>query len=306
MKRIAIRRLAAGVLFGALVAGAPMSAAAHPELIEAGVTELDQIHEVSKFRSGAGHNFSYMDHPDCEVEIPYFFANDSSEPASSMKHYFVPYPEFKGDQATVPIYAPIDGEIFRVTEEVNTEDTSRVNKRVEIIAEEDPAYLVVLFHMKLDDAYPQILNDWPAVCWPEGAPGLPEAHQDDDDDYETSTVSAGDLIGYADMRLSNDFDVAVMYSEETGERTWISLFDLMPDSLFAAYEARGAAREEMQFSKAEREADPIDDWGGRNDDYWVTLSEPLPEPRFGLLAALVSLALLRRRSLGALPPDGRG
>jgi hypothetical protein len=306
MKRIATQQLAAGVLFGALVAGAPMNAAAHPELIEAGVTDLDQIHEVSKFRSGAGHNFSYMAHPDCEVEIPYFFANDASEPASSMKHYFTPYPEFKGDQATVPIYAPIDGEIFRVTEEVNTDDTSRVNKRVEIIAEEDPAYLVVLFHMKLDDAYPQILNDWPAVCWPEGAPGLPEAHQDDDDDYETSTVSAGDLLGYADMRLSNDFDVAVMYSEETGERTWISLFDLMPDSLFAAYEARGAAREEMQFSKAEREADPIDDWGGRNDDYWVTLSEPLPEPRFGLLAVLISLALLRRRSLGASSPDGRG
>ena len=42
MKRIAIRRLATGVLFGALVAGAPMNAAAHPELIEAGVTDLDQ------------------------------------------------------------------------------------------------------------------------------------------------------------------------------------------------------------------------------------------------------------------------
>ena len=102
-------------------------------------------------------------------------------------------------------------------------------------------------------------------------------------------MSAGDFLGYADMRMANDFDIAVLYAPRqriaadpdlcdfistewcedhygdfTGDLYWISLFDLMPDSVFAAYETREcASREAMQFSKAEREADPIDDWGGR-------------------------------------------
>ena len=237
----------------------------------------------------------------CSIEIPFFYANDASEPASSMKHYFTPYPESKGDQATVPVYAPFDGEIFRVTEEVNTEDTSRVNKRVEILSADDDQYIVVFFHINLSDTYPQILNDWPEVCWPEDAPGLPEAHQEDDLDYETTSVSAGDFLGYADMRMANDFDIAVLYSTESGNHYWTSLFDLMPDSVFAAYETRGASREAMQFSKAEREADPIDDWGGRNDDYWVTLTEPVPEPRFGLVAVIGALGWLRRRKARSIP-----
>ncbi len=271
-------------------------ALAHPELVETDITRLDQIYEISRFRSGAGHDFSYMEPPECGVEIPYFFATDATEPASSMKHYFAPYEGFKGDQTTVPVYAPFDGEIFRVTEEVNTDDASYVNQRVEILSADNSDYLVVFFHINLSDRYPQILNDWPEACWPEGAPGLPEAHQEDDVYYETATVLAGEFLGYADMRTANDFDVAVLYATESGDRYWTSLFDLMPDSIFAEYEARGANRAGMTFSKAEREADPIEEWGGRNDEDWVTLAEPVPEPHFGFLAALGALAWLRRRA----------
>jgi hypothetical protein len=75
----------------------------------------------------------------------------------------------------------------------------------------------------------------------------------------------------------------------------------MPDSIFAAYETRGASREAMQFSKAEREVDPIDDSGGRNDDDWVTLTEPVPEPRFELVAVIGGLRWLQRRKARSMP-----
>ena len=90
----------------------------HPELVESHVTNPNMIHEISKFRSGAGHDFSY----DASFAYAgeYFSATDASEPGSSMKHYFAPYDTYKGDQATVPVYAPLDGVLTRVTDETHS------------------------------------------------------------------------------------------------------------------------------------------------------------------------------------------
>ena len=67
----------------------------HPELVESHVTNPNMIHEISKFRSGAGHDFSY----DASFAYAgeYFSATDASEPDSSMKHSFAPYDTYKGD-----------------------------------------------------------------------------------------------------------------------------------------------------------------------------------------------------------------
>ena len=97
-----------------------------------------------------------------------------------------------------------------------------------------------------------------------------------DDDYVTTSIQAGDRLGYADMRDSNDFDVAVLLTQPDGERVWISYFALMPDGLFARYAARGVTRALLEISKAQREADPITSWGGRNDDDWIALGAPVP------------------------------
>lgn len=256
-------------------------AASHPTLVSSRLTNLAMIEEISKFRSGAGHDFSY------DASFP-FGASDSTEPASSMKHYLAPYSAWSGDQSTVPVYAPFAGEIVRVTDEDNG---SSVNKRVEIESSMNAAYLLILFHLKLDDDYPQILNDWPVEFWP--------AHQPDDSSYTTTTVAAGDLLGYADMRTAHDFDVAVLWTDSDGSAYWISYFDLMPDALFEAYEQRGATRPELTISKADRIATPVTWWGGLNLDDWVVLSRTVPIApwlRAPLLIAVLLVAAGRLRS----------
>lgn len=256
--------------------------AAHPELVSRDVTNLGFIEEISKFRSGAGHDFSY------DATFP-FGSTDSTEPPSSMKHYFAPYEKHNGDQSTVPVYAPVAGQITRVT---NEGSGSAVNKRVEIESSVDPNYTLVLFHIDLGTDYPQILNDWPAEFWPD--------HQEDDTDYSTVIVTPGDLLGYADMRDSHDFDVAVLFEDTDGSRYWISYFDIMPDSVFSAYTTRGVERSQLTISKADRFLVPVDWWGGRNDEDWVTLAEPVPldswmAPVMASLLGLFGIAMLFRR-----------
>jgi len=242
------------------------------------------IEEISKFRSGAGHDFSY------DATFP-FGATDATEPASSMKHYFAPWATYSGDRSTVPVYAPFAGEITRVTEETNGAIT---NKRVEIQSSMAPDYLLVIFHIDLDEDYPQIWNDWPAHLWP--------AHQPDDTTYVTRTVAAGDLLGYADMRSAHDFDVAVLWTDTDGSRYWVSYFDLVPDSLFTAYEARGVAHSSLKISRAERLATPVTWWGGRNDDDWVLLAASAPVPPFALALTAGTLGGLAARRLRRATP----
>jgi len=280
----------------AWLAGTARAFTVHPELVEADVTDLDLTFEISRFRSGAGHDFSYFREvvpPEVMAVIDgidNFFATDMAEPESSMKHYYSPYALHKqenGDNKTIPVYAPFAGTITRVTEEVREADTSIVNKRVEITSSYDADYTAVLFHLNLDSAYPQIFNDYPEI------PGI-WAHQADDPTYSTLAVEAGEFLGYADMRSSNDFDVAVLFNDSMDDK-WISLFDLMPDSLFAAYEARGVDRSDTIISKAYRQANPVT-WGLRNDDDWMTLT-PVPEPgALSLIMAAFMCMRPRRRS----------
>ena len=258
------------------------SAAAHPKLLKWPLTEISQLEELSKFRSGAGHDFSY------DAGFP-FGASDSTEPPSSMKHYLAPLSAYSGDRVTVPIYAPLAGEITRVTEETNG---AIINKRVEIVSAEDPSYLLIIFHIDLDEAYPQILDDWPVEFWP--------SHQDDDNSYVTTTVASGDLLGYADMRTAHDFDVAVLWTDTDGERYWVSYFELMPDSLFARFAGRGIQRSHLAFSKVERLAAPVTWWGGRDDEDWISLGMAVPMFSWGPTVLLsFSTVLVGLLGLGA-------
>ncbi|MEE3327061.1 MAG: hypothetical protein VX252_06995 [Myxococcota bacterium] len=261
-------------LFLGLIPTVATSVTAHPELVSSEITDLATIEEISKFRSGAGHDFSY------DATFP-FGSSDSTEPPSSMKHYFAPYAFHNGDQYSVPVYAPFAGEITRVTEESGSWG---VNKRVEIQSATHPEYTLIVFHINLGNDYPQILNDWPIEFWP--------THQEDDADYTTRSVAPGDLLGYADMRDSHDFDIAVLFTDTDDERYWISYFDLMSDALFLNYSSRGLLRSDLSISKADRLLTPVDWWGGRNEDDWVSLVQAVPLDPWVSATAVATLSLL--------------
>ena len=109
-----------------------------PKLITANVMDIDRIYMISKFRSGAGHDYS-----------------DSEESCRSMKHYVntshvetsahtplrsLPTPT----EPNIKIYAPFDGTIESVSEE-----HTPIGKQVRVSSREYPQYRVRLFHIDL-------------------------------------------------------------------------------------------------------------------------------------------------------------
>ena len=251
-----------------------LSKAVHPDLIKTNLTDLHYIEEISKFRSGAGHEFYY------DATFP-FGATDSSEPPSSMKHYLSPYDQYKDTNGTndlIPIYAPFAGSIVRVT---NENCCGHINKRVEIQSLDNSEYTLIIFHINLNETYPQIYNDWPAHLWP--------THLPDDSEYETVSVNAGDLLGYADLRDVNDFDIAVLW-ENGVDRYWISYFELLSTTVEDEYLRRSVSIDELTISRSTRLAEPVTWWGGRNDDDWVLLLTPYRIPAIGNIG-LIALGL---------------
>jgi len=238
------------------------------------ITDLDLIDQVSKFRSGVGHDFSWLRDFDDDTlaavaSIPNFFANDTSEPPSSMKHYFMPLADYRGDQgdgSSIPVYAPFDGTITRVTQEDRDGEGPSAAK-IEITSAVDDRYTAMLFHVNLDALYPSVYNDYPTL-------GEIYTHTEDDSDYSTLSISAGDLLGFAELTSANDFDVAILFSDTTAS-TWMSVFDLMPEDLLQDYDAKGIDSTQLVISKEERLADPLgeDAWGTYSAGDWSVLSQ---------------------------------
>ncbi len=239
----------------------------HPNVMTAEFTDLSMIEEISKFRSGAGHDFSNFgaDMPEgCQVNIGDYFATVTDEPESSMKHYFLPYDEFRGDRSTVPVYAPFDGEITRVSFEESESGTQ--DHRVEFTSKDYPDYIAVIFHIDLVDKAPQALNDFPAEC--------AQNSQADDEEFETKNYTAGELLGYADLRDHSAFDIAILWTREDGGRQWLSMFELLPPWVIDTYYTRGhdgsgKLLDDFSFSKSYRENNAVD-WQTRDDNDWVT------------------------------------
>ena len=238
----------------------------HKNIMSAEFTDLSMIEEISKFRSGAGHDFSNFndDLPDgCDVNIGDYFATVTDEPESSMKHYFLPYDDFRGDMVTVPVYAPFDGEITRVSYEQS--ESGLQNHRVEITSKDHPEYTAVIFHIDLVDKAPQALNDFPSECTQNSEP--------DDEEYETLDFEAGELLGYADLRDHSAFDIAILWTRDDGGRQWISMFELLPPWLVDTYYTRGHdgsgnLLNDFTITKLYRENNTVD-WGARDEFDWV-------------------------------------
>ena len=149
--------------------------------------------------------------------------SDDFESCRSMKHYFVPKPNI--DWSTVKIFSPVNGTIVGIYEEW-------AGKQVHIRSEQYPAFYFVIFHVNLTS--------------PLGI---------------GSKVTAGQQLGtHIGSQTNSDIAVHVKTLEgwKLGGWKFVSYFDVMTDSLFESYQARGlSTRDAVIISKEARDADPL-------------------------------------------------
>jgi hypothetical protein len=143
---------------------------------------------------------------------------DSVESCRSLKHYFEPAAGVVW--SAVRVYSPVDGAVVRTNEEW-------AGAQVHVQSDDYPAFTFILFHVSLSE--PLAVGD---------------------------TVAAGQQLG-THIGTQTMSDVAVGVSTPNGWRL-VSYFDVMTDSVFAAYKARGVtARSDVVISKEARDADPL-------------------------------------------------
>lgn len=201
-----------------------------PILVQADFIDISKIFAISKFRSGAGHDFS-----------------GNGETCRSMKHYYTPQYDASieakstKDPATgrtippqpngiddIDIFSPVDGKIAQIVNE-----TLPVGKQIYIVPDSHPEYTIRLFHV-----YPVQGLKAGALMGSLGG----------------SHVKAGEKIGVIANGQSTDVAVQLGFVKQN----FVSYFDVMPDNIFASYIARGAtSRNDFIISKAERDASPF-------------------------------------------------
>ncbi len=145
--------------------------------------------------------------------------SDDFETCRSMKHYFQPQAEV--DWSTVAIRSPVDGTVIWL-------DEGWAGSQIRIQSSDFPAFYFILFHVNL--AGDLSVGD---------------------------SLEAGQILGthIGDQTMS---DIAVGVNTPTGWKL-LSYFDVMTDTLFAAYQSRGlATRSEAILSQEARDAAPLD------------------------------------------------
>ena len=212
--------LIAGIGFFKLGGGAGSIDIEKPkQFIQAEFIDLSRIGSVSKYRSGAGHDYA---------------AN--GETCRSMKHYFTPItdptnnwrrnstnglPPPPDGKTDIPIYSPVDGKITSVSEE-----QTPIGKQVWIRSDNAPEYKIRLFHIYLSD-------------------GIDSG----------TRVKAGQQIGVIGAQQGTDIAIEGL---APWTKQAVSYFQVLPDNLFRAYIDRGVKnREDFIISASERDANPL-------------------------------------------------
>lgn len=189
-----------------------------PHFVEADITELDKIEEVSKFRSGFGHSFT-----------------DGFEVCRSMKHYFSPYAAYR-ENNLVEIYAPVSGTIISVMDDGHGASVGLTNKAVQIRPDSQPAFTFELFHVDLVSA--QIVTGKRVEAGE--LLGYARMYYEDLDEHATS------------------FDVAVWANTPAGTRLVSYFEVLTDPVFAAYQARGAASRQDFIISQQARDADPLE------------------------------------------------
>ncbi|HVO73247.1 MAG TPA: hypothetical protein VMT35_04435 [Ignavibacteriaceae bacterium] len=102
-----------------------------PKFVVKDFTQLSKIEKISKFRSGAGHDYS-----------------DSYESCRSMKHYYSVYDSFRHNN-TDEIYSPVNGSINSISPDGHGASIGLNNKQIQIRPHDQPAFIIRIFHCDL-------------------------------------------------------------------------------------------------------------------------------------------------------------
>jgi len=169
--------------------------------------------------------------------------SDTFESCRSMKHYF--QPSNTVNWASIQIRSPVAGTVSRLDQERLVGGGTQMR----IISRDFPAFCFILFHVRTN--------------------GLVSVGD---------SVSAGHLLG-THIGTQSMSEIAVGASTPTGWRL-VSYFDVMTDSMFATYRARGInSRIDVIIPKEARDTAPLACKGGEftspgNLPNWVRLRSP--------------------------------
>lgn len=200
-----------------------------PKFVTADFIELNKTFSVSKFRSGAGHDFSKGGET-CRSMKHYFMPQMDDAPDNSRSDNGLPVPPNGKDD--ISIFSPVDGKVISISEE-----QTPIGKQVAIIPDSAAGYKVRLFHIYLND------------------------------DIKTGTkVTAGEKIGV--IGAYQGTDIAIEANSVIGGGKFVSYFDVMTDELFEEYKKRGVKdKKDLIISKEERDAKPLECLGGREEKF---------------------------------------
>jgi len=102
-----------------------------PKFVESDFTELAKIMQISRFRSGSGHDYS-----------------GDFESCRSMKHYYAPF-EIYRENYNIEVYSPVHGVIERIEDERHGSSSGLSNKQIRIKSTIQPAFTFIIFHTDL-------------------------------------------------------------------------------------------------------------------------------------------------------------
>lgn len=215
-----------------------------PKFIQADFIDLDRITSISKFRSASGHDFSAGTGETCRSMKHYFMPafSEEGERLQRQNNGLPPPPDGKTD---IKIYSPVDGKITKI----ETEQTP-IGEQIYIEPDSLSGATIRLFHIyKLEGV------------------------------KVGKIVKAGEHIG--NIGQYQGTDIAVESRFGFFKVALLSYFDVMPDSLFAKYQARGVKdKSELIISKEFRDANPLKCNGeqfaqdydrGQKSENWVFL-----------------------------------
>jgi len=190
--------------------------------------DMDQIEDISLFRSSAGHDYS-----------------DDFESCRSMKHYFEPVSK---QNSLNTVIAPVGARVVSLgTEEGGGfVDDGLTNQRVVLQPVDYPQYAITMFHVDLSAAL--ALGDTVTAGQTLGHARLVRVNS-----------------GQSSSSTSNDFDIAVSVNTPQGLKL-VSMVDVLSDLAFAEIQARATSawgessspsRSDFIHSKDTRDATPL-------------------------------------------------